>query len=240
MTALAIVIPVRPCIKCGGTDRNKYDACKPCAKASSAIWRSNNKDKIKAKHKAEYNANPEKAKAATKAWYEANKDKAKARMLAWHKNNPEKSKAGQDAWAKANPDKIKAYSKLQRSKPGAQAARAEYYQSNMAKFKDSNAAWHAKNPLEGRIHQQNARAKSIGQPGKLSRGLVEKLFSLQQGTCPCCRQPLGDDFQIDHIVASYNGGPNVDSNTQLLRADCNGEKKLQDPINFMQGRGYLI
>ena len=199
MTAPAILIPVPACIKCGATERDKSGNCRVCARASS------------------------------KAWYEANKDKAKANMLAWHKANPEKSKAGQSAWRRANPDKVKAASKRTQATPAYKANKAAYYQANMEKFKDSADAWRIENPYELRIHQQNARAKELGREGQLSRGLIGRLLEEQRGSCPCCRQSLGEDFQIDHIISLHNGGLNVDANAHLLRALCNASK---GPRNF--------
>jgi hypothetical protein len=206
MQAAAILIPVRPCIKCAATRRDKNGNCLACARVLS------------------------------KAWYEANKDRAKASMRAWHTNNPEKSKAGNEAWRKANPEKVKAMHQTDAHKASVKA----WQKANPEKLRAATEAWKVKNPLELRIYQSNSRAKELGIPGKLSSGIVSKLFKLQQGTCPCCRQPLGEDFQIDHVVALHNKGANTKENIQLLRAACNGSKRIQDPLSFMQGRGYLL
>lgn len=210
MTAESILIPVRVCIKCGCLERYKNGDCKDCAKALA------------------------------KAWHSKNKDRARANMASWQGANAERFSAGKKAWAKANPEKYKAY----RSTPAAKAARSAsaraWRNANPERFKAAMAAWRAKNPLKLRVYASNNRAKELGQDGKLSGGLVAKLFNLQQGTCPCCRQPLGDDFHMDHVVALHNGGPNIDDNIQLLRAECNGNKRIQDPVTFMQSRGFLL
>jgi 5-methylcytosine-specific restriction endonuclease McrA len=210
MTAESIVIPVRACIKCGCLERYKNGDCKACAKALA------------------------------KAWHDKNKDRARANMAAWQSANAERFAAGKRAWNRANPEKFKAY----RSTPAAQAARRvaarAWRDANPERFRAAMAAWRAKNPLEMRVYQSNARAKDLGRIGRLSAGLVAKLFSLQQGTCPCCLQPLGEDFQMDHIVAFSNGGENIDSNIQLLRAECNSDKFTKHPVDFMQERGFLL
>lgn len=200
---------VKPCVKCDVTERDKNGNCRACARAMA------------------------------KAWYEANKDKKKATMLAWHKDNPEKSKAGQCAWQKANPDKVKAASARQRCKPGSKVARADYYNANKEMFKASAQFWRQENHHELRIHQQNARAREMGREGQLSKGLIAKLLEAQQGICPCCQQPLEDDFHIDHKISLHNGGLNVDDNVHLLKAHCNLTKNTKNFDLFMQVKGTV-
>jgi 5-methylcytosine-specific restriction endonuclease McrA len=203
-------IPARPCVKCGATERYSTGVCKPCQKAAS------------------------------KSWHGRNIARSNAKDLAWYASNTERANANSAAWDKVNPEKLKAYRQTPAAKASASAAARAWRDENPEKFKAAMAAWRIKNPLKLRIYASNHRAKGLGQDGKLSGGLVAKLFSLQQGTCPCCRQPLGDDFHMDHIVALHNGGPNIDDNIQLLRAECNGSKRIQDPVTFMQGRGFLL
>ena len=74
----------------------------------------------------------------------------------------------------------------------------------------------------------------------LSVGLSAKLFKLQKGKCPCCKQPLGDDYHLDHKMPLALGGTNTDENMQLLRSICNLQKHAKHPVDFMQERGYLL
>jgi hypothetical protein len=39
----------------------------------------------------------------------------------------------------------------------------------------------------------------------------------KKGKCACCSLPLGNNFHLDHILPITLGGPNIDSNIQLLR-----------------------
>jgi 5-methylcytosine-specific restriction endonuclease McrA len=91
-----------------------------------------------------------------------------------------------------------------------------------------------------RIICQNYRSRKRANGGTLSKGLAEKLFKLQQGKCPCCKQPLGRNYHLDHIVPTALGGSNSDDNMQLLRATCNHQKHAKHPIDFMQQRGFLL
>ena len=120
------------------------------------------------------------------------------------------------------------------------AANANWRLKNIDSIKIKQAAWQAANPEACRINRQNRRARQNEPMGILSHGLSEKLFRLQKGMCPCCSQPLGDNFHLDHIVPLALGGSHADGNIQLLRARCNLQKHAKDPIDFMQSRGFLL
>ena len=85
----------------------------------------------------------------------------------------------------------------------------------------------------------NTRTEPSG--GRLSKGLAAKLFAMQRGRCACgCKQPLGDDYHLDHRMPLVLGGANTDDNMQLLRKICNLQKHAKHPIDFMRQRGFLI
>ena len=220
-------IPVRPCIKCGSTERGKDGKCKACVKARVAAWKKANPEKKKAGDAARYAADPSKQKAATARYRAAHPEKRRAQDAAWRKANPEKIKAMKAAAYAADPKKHKARKDAWRAK-------------NPDKEKAAHSAWRAANPEACKIHDQNRRALEKKSGGKLSRGLSEKLFKLQKGKCPCCKQPLGDDYHLDHKMPLKLGGLNTDENMQLLRAACNLQKHKKHPIDFMQSRGFLL
>lgn len=150
-----------------------------------------------------------------------------AKSSAWRKNHPNilayNTKA-QSAYRAANPDKVKSY----------RAANAEKRNAQYAK-------WAAANPEAVRVIKQNRRARKLENGGRLSKGVAEKLYSLQRGKCACgCKQPLGDDYHLDHIMPIALGGTNTDDNIQLLRAKCNLQKNAKHPVDFMQQRGFLL
>ena len=150
-----------------------------------------------------------------------------AYAAAWAAANPEKVKAASAAWLAANPTKRKAVT-------------ADYYAANTDKCRAASAAWWAANPEAKRISGHNRRARKRENGGKLSRGLAEKLFNLQRGKCACCKQPLGDNYHMDHIMPIALGGANEDCNIQLLRSTCNQQKYAKHPIDFMQQKGFLL
>lgn len=209
---------------------NKHDGlawnCKACAAKNNKKWRAANKEKVKADKAAYEIKNKERIKAWRMAWREANaeylkcywdiyrschREDAKARSVAWRAANTTRSRNGVRTWRAANPEKAK-------------------------KILD---AWKKANPDMKRIYDQNRKAKKRSS-GKLSKGIVEKLFKQQSGRCACCGDNLGKDYHIDHIMPIALGGANVDSNVQLLKKRCNLQKNKKHPVDFMRERGFLF
>ena len=151
----------------------------------------------------------------------------KAYKATWSAANRDKLNAKSAAWKAANPEKVK-------------ASKAGYQLANREKVNAQINAWRKANPEAMRIICQNYRSRKRANGGTLSKGLAENLFKLQKGKCPCCHQPLGNDYHLDHIVPMALGGSNTDDNIQLLRATCNHQKHAKHPIDFMQQRGFLL
>lgn len=168
-------------------------------------------------------AHPDEIVSSRAAHYTANADRIKATFAAYCRAHPEKVKATQSAYYAANAEKIK-------------ASKSAYWAIHAEKI----AAARATKPEIGRINGENRRARKLKAGGTLSKGLSEKLFKLQGGKCPCCKQPLGDDYHLDHLMPLALGGSNTDDNMQLLRKTCNLQKNAKHPVEFMQSRGFLI
>lgn len=163
---------------------------------------------------------------ASAKWYVENTEKANAARAKWQAANPEKHKASAGKWRAANPGKHR-------------VAVANWAAKNPEKKKAIFAKWYFANPEASRIHSHNRRARASG--GKLSPGLAEKLFKLQRGKCACgCKQPLGDNYHLDHRMPLSLGGANEDWNMQLLRSTCNQQKHAKHPVDFMQQKGFLL
>lgn len=134
------------------------------------------------------------------------------------------------------------------AKPGYQAA---WRSANPEKIKTQRAAWLSANPgyqASHRAHNRESyitykyrrRYRELKTGGRLSKGLADKLFALQRGKCACCHKSLEDGYHMDHIMPLALGGPNEDTNIQLLCPFCNLSKSAKDPVEFMQQRGLLL
>lgn len=233
---------IKPCVKCGTSERYTSGRCKPCTRDTQAKYRAANTSKIRASNakysavnaavirvrKAKYHAaNADKIRARHVKRYAATADKVLARQSAYHAANPDKRRIAQAKHYAANSSKVL-------------ARHAEYRAENHDKIRAANAAYRVANPEKLRIHDNNRRARERGNGGELSHGLAVRLFKLQKGKCPCCNKPLGNDYHLDHIMPIKLGGKNEDLNMQLLRQRCNQQKSARHPVAFMQSRGFLL
>lgn len=116
----------------------------------------------------------------------------------------------------------------------------EYYYSHREKILEYGKRWTKENPEKVRAKVLNRLARRRSSEGRLSSGIAIKLYRLQRGKCACCGKPLGNDYQLDHIMPLALGGSNTDSNVQLLRSLCNLQKSAKHPNDFMRQRGFLL
>lgn len=207
-------------------------------KAKQAAYYAENSEDVKARAAAWYKANPEKAKTTKAAYYAKNTEKIKVYLASWYAENTEYQKSKVRAYRTANLGKIKAY--LDANSNKIRFRGAAYRAANVRNRRVVWSAWAKANPEARRINSQNRRSRKRSAGGRLSRGLTMRLFKLQKGKCPCCNQPLGDDYHLDHITPLALGGSNTDDNIQLLRAICNQQKHAKHPVDFMQSRGFLL
>jgi hypothetical protein len=231
------------CNACGcETERCAHGKCKPCNKARGEAWRAANQARVKAAKRAYHADNREKINARSSAWYANNRERAKANAAARHALNPEKRKAMNAAWEALNRDKVNArHAAWDAANPEKRkAAYTEYYATHREECAKRAKAWADANPGVRRAHGQNRRAKIREAGGSLSPDIADRLLKLQRGKCACCGQPLKGKFDLDHIIPIAKGGPNVDSNIQLLLPKCNREKHTKHPVDFMQSRGLLL
>jgi len=215
------------CVKCSGTVRHSSGKCKACANAYAAAYRVESREKMlvsQANYRMENRAT---AKARSQAWRDANKDHIKEFFKVRYEQNAEQLKAAARQRYQADPEK-------------ARKAKAHERAAHPERQIAADARYRVKHADVLRIRYSEKRARRMKAPGTLSKDLAKRLFSLQKGLCPCCRQPLGTTYHMDHIVPLIAGGTNTDDNIQLLRNRCNQQKSAKHPIDFMQSRGFLL
>jgi len=143
---------------------------------------------------------------------------------------------------------LSAYMKIWNQKNGntqervaaAREASARWYRDNKDRRDAKRKEWAKANPDAYRIYAQNRRARKRQQAGKISAGIVDRLFEMQDGKCAACRVVFGGRIELDHIISLKNGGAHDDKNLQLLCRPCNRSKGARDPIEFMRSRGFLL
>ena len=94
----------KPCIKCGGLNRNKGGDCKFCQKIRTHIWAITHPEKTKISFAKWRAANSEKMKIYQDKYRAKNSEKVKAATRAWQILNPERIKANVTKWNIANPE----------------------------------------------------------------------------------------------------------------------------------------
>ena len=154
--------------------------------------------------------NRELCRQKNRAWIQANPEKAKNASLKWNANNKDKRAE----------------------------SRKKYHEQNPEKVRETQSAYRKRNPELFKLYKHNRRSRESG--GNLTVGIIGRLLVLQKGKCACCKQPLGADFHLDHILPLALGGSSTDENMQLLRAGCNLKKHMKHPVDYMQSKGYLL
>lgn len=230
------------CRQCGGTRFHASGKCSACAKKQWDRWLAENKDKRNqqaAKYRSE---NKEKSEAATLKWRSNNPEKVRSTSRAYLEANKERAAKRASEYGKKNRRKISEQQKQYResNKTKVRARIAAYNLKNKEKRNAARREWHRLNPDAALRYRSSRRARKQNCEGRLSIGIRQKLYELQRGLCACCKQPLGKNYHLDHIIPLSLGGPNTDNNVQLLRAECNLRKRAKDPIDYMQSKGFLL
>lgn len=144
-------------------------------------------------------------------------------------------------YARENKDKIRIKNaKWRLDHPNYTQASASWRLEHKERVAELIREWGKRHKDRLHAYKQNRRARKKANGGRLSSDIVKKLLILQRGKCACCGAPLGKNFHLDHIVPLALGGSNTDNNMQLLKQKCNLRKDAKNPIDFMQGKGFLL
>jgi 5-methylcytosine-specific restriction endonuclease McrA len=162
-----------------------------------------------------------------KKWIENNREKHNQYCAKWQKNYPEKNRETSNRYRQKNIASILKKDKERRAK-------------DPEKYVQLARNYAKKYPDKVNARNAQRRAKRKEQSGIVSKNIIEKLKELQKSKCPCCQQPLSENYHLDHIVPLSLGGKHEDSNLQLLIANCNQQKYNKHPIDFMQSKGFLL
>jgi 5-methylcytosine-specific restriction endonuclease McrA len=197
---------------------------------------------------------PEKNRETVRLWRAANREKHRASVRAWALANPEKKRAA----SHRRLERLKAErAPILAAKKAASAATARERKNAWARAryqatKDRNrersvaycAAWRAANPDYQRCWRSRNRDKvrADKRARKIERrtSTLKFLTQAQRGRCAYCREVVGAEPHIDHIIPRARGGSNARSNLQLTCSPCNLQKNARDPIDFAQSKGLLL
>lgn len=182
--------------------------CVPCAKAAAKIYYLKNRDRILDNIRRWRTEHADRVKELNIRYRAENKEAMRAADREWYSKNKARVAKRHSAWAKQNREHLCALA----------------------------AKYHRIYP-ERDINKRAKRRDAVWGNG-LPSGYIKHLYQRQNGVCPCCGRPLGDDYHLDHIMPIALGGMHAVWNVQLLRAECNMEKGAQHPDDFMWKRGF--
>lgn len=204
--------------------------CKKCCNEYARARYSANREKLCAQQREYAAANKEKIRESDRRYRQENRTAILEYAKNYRESNKEKVAKVKIEWYFRNKERI--------SEQRSAKYRSDPEISNTARKRTKE--WVEKNREQARINRRNRKAKIRNSQGKLSADIVDRLFKLQRGKCTCCGKPLGNDYHLDHIIPIALGGPNMDNNVQLLRAECNNFKRAKHPVDFMRQRGFLL
>lgn len=147
-------------------------------------------------------------------WYRLNAKRIKKHKRELYAADPKKKIASVREWQEDNKDKMREYTHRYRAKK-------KKISPDTRDRKES-------------VHY--LRAEKLGLLGNISPGVIDTLYKRQGGMCAYdihwCKNSLGDNFHVDHIMPFYLGGLHEDSNLQLLCPECSMAKGKKHPDTF--------
>lgn len=139
---------VKPCIKCGATDRNVSGQCRPCKNAYEKKWNSTNPERVKTSraryrtdHREQVNAyrtkyrteHAEQIKVSDAKYRSEHFNQARDYGARYRTENPEKIKANSAKYGAEHAEQIK-------------ASGVKYRASHLGKAREYNVKWNADHP----------------------------------------------------------------------------------------------
>jgi 5-methylcytosine-specific restriction endonuclease McrA len=250
-------MPIKYCKKCGcDTERNNKGACRVCTAASISLWRVRNKEHIKTYEKQYNTVNKSTRAEKKKVFRQEHKEEIRAYRLRYRAENREKVTAQEKAFYQANLERMRAKNRRysivnaerisERNKgyyyadiEKARARVRRYAAEHPEEVRATLTKWRRENPEIPREHNANRRAKKAKNGGRLTKGLIKRLYEAQKGLCACCGGALGErsNYHLDHQMPVALGGKSEDSNMQLLLKRCNLQKGKSHPDDFAVRRG---
>src|SRR6267154_3998741 len=115
---------------------------------------------------------------------------AVARTKRWQMEHPEQRKQQAALYRSRHLDQVKA---------SVRKATAAWRKKHPDKVKADNAKWYADHPQAIRVKNSKRYGRT---KGTLSKDVIQKLWTLQQGKCIVCRRALSETgYHLDHILA---------------------------------------
>lgn len=177
-----------------------------------------------------------------KRWRELNALKISAQKRESAARNKETIKA----WWARNRHKQKEYNRVQYLKDATSRKQyaKQWRQDNQQKLSEMLSDWRLRNKDKTRVYSVRRKALKRAAGGSFTPDDIKRIHKQQRGRCAYCREKLGPDYHIDHIIPLIAGGSNWPRNLQLTCGvsgnKCNLVKRSKDPMIFAREMGRLL
>lgn len=214
-----------------GRDGKKADGlkvyCKPCRKIEGA---------------ADYARHAEARRAKHAIWRDENKEKMRPYYAAYYQTNKKKCNAATAAWAKAHPEyrriaSLRHHLKYRDRNLAKMRAR---WAADRGRHAVQAKLWREANKETKAALSRSYKARKRGAAGNHTGADIKQIVEWQRGKCAYCRVPLKGKYHVDHIQPLAAGGSNDRQNLQVTCARCNTSKRAADPIDFARRLGRLL
>lgn len=186
--------------------------CKLCVRAKQRDYAAANRDAVLERGRR---------------YYAENRDALLAAKRRHTRDNPERMRQIKRAEYARNRDKYLHYRRMEREEKPDEVRR----RSN-----DSAKRWALRNPGRARAYQRVAssrrRARLRGSGGRHTVQDVQAQYSRQRGLCYWCKESVGDEYQVDHVIPVSRGGGDGPDNIVIACAPCNHRKSDKMPWEF--------
>lgn len=182
--------PVKPCIRCGATDRYASGGCKPCVKAKASNWYKENNKKAKESRKKWYEENKKIVREANKKWIENNKEKNRIIHLEWNKRNKKCLLDANKKWKANNKDIVKTHNNNRRARKNNNGGKLSANIIDALLLKQRGKCACCGNPLNGEYHLDHIMPLARG--GTNTDDNVQLLL-------PKCNMSKGAKHPIDYM-----------------------------------------
>ena len=156
------------------------------------------------------------------------KEERKIYMTSYRTANKRDIAIKDAAYYAANIVKARAY--YENNKDNISAYGLTYRANNKDRIVAYQAVYSSSNPEAARRAKHKRRALKLNCGGALSKGITEKLLTLQKGKCACCKKSVKDGHHLDHIMPLafyYDFYGNVETRADIfLKTNFNPEIKM--------------
>jgi 5-methylcytosine-specific restriction endonuclease McrA len=105
--------------------------------------------------------------------------------------------------------------------------------NNRVRINEKRRLWRLRNPDLQKAHRaahEGRRKAAAGDSFSAQEILAQ--YRRQHGRCYWCSRPVGDIWDVDHVVALSRGGANHISNIVIACPTCNRSKQAKLPHEF--------